>query len=144
MKQKGFTFLRSKKANPVLELKNTGFVAISIVLILIAVIVAIGSTTTLLSIGEAQSGLVLFKGEDNLDFVEGCVEDLMLKIRSNSSYNGTTITRPEGTCSIAYNLSGPTNWDITVTSSTTGYQRKIQVIFTRNPTGITLTSWKEI
>lgn len=121
-----------------------GFVAISTVLILVSVVVAIGTTVTLLSIDEARSGLILFQGEDNLDFVEGCVDDVMLKIRSDSSYSGTTITRPEGACSISYTSGGPTNWDITVTSSTTSVQRKIQVIFTRNPSGITLTSWKEI
>ena len=121
-----------------------GFVAISTVLILGSVVVAIATTISLLSIGEAQSSLSLFKGEDNLTFVEGCVEDAMLKIRSNSAYSGTTITRPEGTCTITYTLTGPTNWDITVSSGSTSYQRKIEVVFVRNATGITLTSWKEI
>ena len=123
-------------------MKN-GFVAISVVLIVISVVIAIGTTITLLSVGEAQSGLVLFQGEDNLALVEGCVEDVMLKIRSDSSYSGTSITRPEGSCAVSYTATNP-NWDITVTSSTTSVQRKIQVKFTRNPTGITLTSWKEI
>jgi|SRR3989344_3185677 len=121
-----------------------GFIAVSTVLILVSVIVAIGTTVTLLSIDEARSGLILFQGEDNLDFVEGCIEDVMLKIRSDSTYSGTSISRPEGNCSITYTSGGPANWDITVTSSSTSVQRKIQAIFTRNPTGITLTSWKEI
>lgn len=123
-----------------------GFVAITTVLILSAVVVAISATVTLLSIGEAQSSLSLYKGEDNLDFVEGCVEDVMLKIRANSSYSGNTIGRPEGACSTSYNPggTGPTNWDITVTSQDASYQRQIRIIFVRNPTGITLTSWKEV
>lgn len=120
-----------------------GFVAISVVLIVISVVLAVGTTITLLSVGEAQSGLVLFQGEDNLDFVEGCVEDVMLKIRSDQNYSGTSITRPEGTCTVSYTGTNP-NWDITVTSSTTSIQRKVQVKFTRNPTGIILNSWKEI
>lgn len=121
-----------------------GFVAISTVLILSLVVVSIAATVSLLSIGEAQSGLSLFKGEDNLSFVEGCVEDVMLKIRSNSGYSGTSIIRPEGTCSITYVTGGPVNWDVKVTSSTNTYQRTIEAVFTRNATGITLTSWKEI
>lgn len=125
-------------------MKQKGFVAVSIVLILISVTIAIASTITYLAIGEAQSGLSLFKGEDNLTLVEGCVEDVMLKIRSDSTYNGTTVIRPEGSCSITYSSGGPVNWDITATSVTTAYQRKIQVQFTRNPTGIVLTNWKEI
>lgn len=124
-----------------------GFVAMSTVLILGAVVVVIAATVTLLSIGEAQSSLSLYKGEDNLNLVEGCVEDIMLKIRSDSTYSGNSISRPEGTCTITYNPggNGPVNWDITLsTPSTSAYQRQIEVIFTRNPTGITLTSWREI
>ncbi len=78
--------------------KQAGFVAVVTVLIITAVIVSTVSTVSLLAIGEAQSSLTLFKGEDTLAFVEGCVEDVLLKIRSDSAYSGTSITRPEGTC----------------------------------------------
>ena len=128
-----------------------GFVAVSVVLILVSVVLAISVTVALLSIGEAQSGLVLYQGEDNLNYAEGCVEDVMLKIRSDPTYSGTGFTHPDSsgntaTCSITYNPGGggPTNWDITLNSQTSSLQRKIRVIFTRNPTGIILTSWKEI
>lgn len=120
-----------------------GFVAISVVLILIVVIVSIGSTITLLSIGEAQSGLRLYQGENNLQFVEGCVEDAILKVRANSSYTGGTITRPEGSCTVTVNSGNP-NWDITVSSSATDFQRKIQATFVRTVKKIILSNWKEI
>lgn len=123
-----------------------GFIAVVTVLIISVVVLAVAVTVTLLSIGEAQSSLSLFKGEDNLSFVEGCAEDVMLKIRASSTYNGASITRPEGTCLITYNAGGggPVNWDITVTSQSVDYKRSIRVILTRNPTGIILSSWKEI
>jgi hypothetical protein len=126
------------------ERYNRGIVALSIVIILAAVLLAVSITSVFLSVGEAQSGLALYKGEDNLAFVEGCAEDYLLKIRANSSFTAADITRPEGTCKITINSGNP-NWNITVYPPTTlAYQRKIQVIFTRNATGITITSWKEI
>lgn len=131
-----------------------GFVAISAVLIILAVAVAVGTTVTLLSVDEARSGLSLFKGEDNLDAVEGCVEDAMLKARSNPAFGepvGTpvNITRPnpEPTCVVTVSSktgSGTIIWDMNVTTNTTYYKRTIKVIFNRAATGITLTSWKEI
>ncbi|MBI2337947.1 hypothetical protein HYU95_02080 [Candidatus Daviesbacteria bacterium] len=124
-----------------------GFVAMTTVLILGAIVVAIAATVTLLSIDEAQSSLTLYKGEDNLNLVEGCVEDVMMKVRADSSYSGTTISRPEGDCNISYNPGGggPVDWDITVTSSATNpYQRKITVVFKRSFPVVQLTSWKEI
>lgn len=124
-------------------MKQRGFIAVSIVLVIMVIVLAIGSTVTLLSINEAQSGLVLFQGEDNLQFVEGCAEDALLKIQSNSSYGGGTILRPEGTCSITVNAPNP-NWDITVSSTQTNFQRKVRLTFTKSSSKITLTSWKEI
>lgn len=125
---------------------NPGFIALSAVLVIMSVIVAVVATVALLSIGEAQSSLAVYLGEDNLQLVEGCTEDAMLKIRSNSSYAGGTITRPEGTCAVVI-VTGNPNWDITITaaaSPATGYQRKIESKFVRSGTGITLTSWQEI
>lgn len=125
------------------DIQNRGVVALSIVIVLAAVLLSVSVTSVILSIGEAQSGLALFKGEYNLDFVEGCAEDYMLKIRANSGFTAANITRPEGTCTIVINSANP-NWNITVSSLSTAYQRKIQAVFIRNPTGITITSWKEV
>jgi type II secretory pathway pseudopilin PulG len=83
--------------------------------------------------------------ESTLDFVEGCTEDTLSKIRADSTLSGTfTITRPEGTCSVTVVSTVGVTWTVNVTTQDTVYNRTIQVIFNRNPTGITLTSWKEV
>ncbi|TSC85708.1 MAG: hypothetical protein G01um101416_822 [Microgenomates group bacterium Gr01-1014_16] len=119
-----------------------GFVATTTVLIISAVIVAVVTTTVLLSVGEGQAALALLKGEENLANVEGCVEDVLQKIHDSGTYSGTSIGRPEGTCTISYTLGGPTNWDITVSFSGTEYNRKIRVVFTRGA-AITILRWEE-
>jgi len=121
-----------------------GYIALLTVLIVMSVVLTTVSTVALFAIGEAQSGLALFKGEDTLTFVEGCTEDYMLKIRAQGAgFVAGNITRPEGTCTITVN-SGDPSWNITVSTTATTYKRSIRAIFTRNPTGITLTSWKEV
>lgn len=120
-----------------------GYVAISIMLILTAVILGIIVTVTQLGIGEGQASLALSKGEDTLHFVEGCTEDALLKIRSNASYAGGTIARPEGTCSVDIDTVGST-YTVTVTTTATQYKRTIQAIVNRSFSAVTLTSWKEI
>lgn len=121
-----------------------GFIALSTVLVISAVMLAVVGTIAYLSVGEAQSSLALYLGEDNLGLVEGCAEDVLQKVHDNSSYNAASINRPEGTCSIAYTSGGPTTWDVIVTTTTTAYQRKVRIQFTRNPSNISLTSWQEI
>lgn len=135
----------------VINMKNSqsGYIALTSMLLISAVIIMSIIGVTYSSIGEAQSGLALLKSEDNLQLVEGCIEDALLKIRSNSAFGqptGTpvTITRPEGTCSITVNSIVGLVWTVTATSSSTGYKRTLRVIITRNPTGIVLTSWLEI
>src|SRR3990172_3726245 len=99
-------------------MNNKGVVAISTVLILGVVLSFVTLTLTSLSIGEAQSAFGLFRGEDTLQFGEGCAEDYMLKIRTQGSgFTAGNITRPEGTGSSVVNAGDP-NWNITV--STTG------------------------
>lgn len=120
-----------------------GFVATTTVLIISAVVVTVVTTAILLSVGEGQASLASYKGEENLANVEGCVDDVLQKVHDSASYNGTSIFRPEGTCTISYALGGPTNWDITVTFSGTEYNRKIRVVFTRG-TSISVASWQEI
>lgn len=124
-----------------------GYIAITTVLIVMSVALATASTVALFAIGEAQSGLALFKGEDTLSFVEGCTEDALLKIRTNPSLSGTfTIGRSpgEGTCSVTIVSKVIDTWTVDVTTQATLYRKTIRVIFDRLPSGITLTSWKEI
>lgn len=120
---------------------SSGYIAISIVLILTAITLGIMITVAQLGIGEGQVAWTLSKGEAALDFSEGCMEDALLKLRSDGSYSGGTITRPEGTCSITISNSGYT-YTVTATSMTTDYKRTVQAVTNRS-SSLILTSWKE-
>lgn len=124
-------------------MRERGYIAIISVLIIGAVVLAIAVTVSLLAIGEGQTSLALTKGEDALQFSEGCMEDAMLKALNNNSYVGGTITRPEGTCTITASKSS-NNWTVTATSTATVYRRTIQAHFTRSGRSITITDWQEI
>jgi hypothetical protein len=125
-------------------MNKKGFIAISTVLIISVVVLAISVTVSLLSIGQAQSSLALMKGEDNLQFVEGCVEDALLKSRADANYNGGTITRPEGSCLITSVSKVGNTWTTDISPSGTNFFRKIRIVFNRVSPSMTLTSWKEI
>ena len=119
-----------------------GFIALTSVLVISVVVLSITLTIVYLSIGQGQSSLALSKGEDQLAFVEGCMEDALLKIKVNSSYAGGSITRPEGTCTITVSQAGNV-YTMTSMGTTSVYKRTIQVVATRG-SSIVITSWKEI
>src|SRR3989344_1464013 len=126
---------RSKKG-------SVGFVAISTMLIISAVAIAVVTTLSLLSIGEAQSSFSLTQGAISLQLVEGCAEDVLQKVHDNVNFNDTSISQPEGTCLLTYNSSGPTNWDVTVETGDTNSIRTLRITFTRGTT-LAVTSWQE-
>lgn len=135
-------------------IKSNGFIAISTVVIILAVILGLTIVMSYAAIGEAQSGLAIFQGEENLQQVEGCVEDALLKARSNPAFGEPVLTPvninrppPQPNCVVTVlskSGSGTVTWDMEVTLDTTIHKRTINVDFTRSPTQITLTGWNEI
>lgn len=136
------------------KLGEKGVAALSTVLIILSVVVVLILSATYTSIGEGQSGLSLLQGEENLQQVEGCVEDAMLKVRSNPSFGDPVLTpvnitrpSPQPTCIVTVISKTGTNpvvWDMDITVDTTTVKRTISVGFSRSDTGITLISWDEI
>lgn len=122
--------------------RNDGYIALITVLLVSAVALVTSTTIGLLAIGEVQSAVALSEGDDTLSFVEGCMDDALLKARASDSYAGGSITRPEGTCTITVSKIGNV-WTITATTIATQYKRTIQVRATKT-TVMTIHSWIEI
>lgn len=123
---------------------NKGFIAISTVLILLVVVVSIVTTVSLLSVGEARSGFALAQGEAALQFSEGCAEDALLKAKSDTTYAGGNIVRPEGTCVIDIAKNG-ISWTLDASPLNGDSIRHVRVVFDYVPlVGIILTSWTEM
>lgn len=142
MKQRRSNQVRSCAVIKVIKNKmQKGYVAIVTVLTISLVALVVAVTVSLLAIGEGQASLAYYKGEDTLSFVEGCMEDALLKIKGSPTYAGGSITRPEGTCTITISKVGST-WITTATTTATNYKRTVQTVVTRSGT-LTLTSWRE-
>ncbi len=136
--------LKSRNHNSYFIIPNSknGYIALVTVLIVSAVALATSVSVGLLAIGEAQSSVALSEGDETLSFVEGCMEDALLKARASDSYAGGSITRPEGTCTITASKVGSA-WTITATTTATQYKRTIQVKATKT-TFMSIDSWREI
>lgn len=119
-----------------------GFIAISSVIIIAAVVLAISISVTYLAIGEGQSALATTKGEETLNLVESCIEEALMKIRSAPNYAGGTITFPTGSCSVTV-IKQANNFTVTATNIGTDHIRTLETKATRTGS-ITITSWKEI
>ena len=123
-------------------MNNKGYVAITTVLIIGAVILAIGIGVSLNAINGVQQSLGDKIKETTLGSVETCTEDVLYRLRKNNAIPGT-ITLPAGTCNVTINSHVGNAWTFTVTGTFSGHTKNIQVSATRT-SQVTVTSWLEI
>ncbi len=124
------------------HIQQSGYIAISSVLVIMVVVLVIGTTVSLLSINDIQGSLSNKKGLEALDLVEGCVEDALLQLHS-SNLLSATITIPEGVCTISDISQVGTEWTFTVSGSFNGYTKNMHVSANRQ-SAVEVTSWMEL
>jgi len=119
-----------------------GYLAISSILIISAVVLAVTISVSYLSIGEGQAALSQLKGEESRALIEGCLEDALSRFRKDPFYSGGTIVYPEGTCYVFASVNGSTYTFTAYNGISVPYYRLYQVSVNRDYL-ITLLSWSE-
>jgi len=124
-------------------MKNqTGYIAITSVLVIAAIVLIIGTSVSLLAVNDIQSALSNKKSDESLDLVESCVEDALLRLNEDNSIPAT-ITLPDGSCSVTINSQVGTLWTFTVSGTFISHAKSIQVVADRTNT-VTVNSWTQL
>lgn len=121
--------------------KSGGYVAISSVLVILAVILTITITGSLLSIDGAQISLSENISQTSNQVVESCVNEVLLELTNEATFSGT-VTLPEGSCTVILDSQSGDNWVFSVTGSINNYDTTIQVDLDKT-TELTINSWLE-
>ena len=116
-----------------------GFIAFSSILLVSALVAVITLSVSLNSISEAQQSLSLNGRDKAINFVESCVQDVLLTLNSTNTLP-TSVTLPLGSCTITTNSHIGNNWFFTTVGTISGYTRSIYVESTRTST-VTITKW---
>lgn len=118
---------------------SDGFVALATVLVIAAVVTSIGLAVSSQSIDAVQSSLFSEQGQDARNMVESCAEDVLLSINKNSSAP-SSITLPEGSCSVSINSQSGSTWNFTVVGTLEQHSATLRVEAERTSL-VTVTSW---
>lgn len=119
-----------------------GYVALSSILVIAAVVLTIGISVSLLAVSESQMSLAEKKKEETIDFVEGCVEEALLRLNKDGAIP-TQILLPQGACDVIINSQSGNDWTFTTSGSVDNYKKSIQVSATRD-TEVGISSWAEV
>lgn len=136
------TVQRQGKVIVVVNEMNKGYIALSSVLVIAAVVVVIGVSVSLLSVSEAQMSLASKKGHESLLLTDGCVEEVLLYL-NRRGFLPSSVNTPEGSCSVQLNSQAGNQWTFTVGGMFEGYHKRIQVTATRDSV-VYINSWKEV
>jgi hypothetical protein len=125
---------------------NNRGVAMLIVVVVIsatALIMALGST--MLGIGEADSGYTVSKGEEAFSIADGCMEEALEHLRVDNTYSSGTLTLPNGSCTITISGAGSSRTVVVLGTTSDSYNKKIQATATLSPSNrsLSVTSWQE-
>ena len=123
-----------------------GYIALTSILVISAVALAISVSISLLGVGEAKSSLDYRRGQETLKIAESCTEEALLRLRNDANYSSGSLNVGGGTCSINVNGVGADR-TIDVSAQLTNlsdYSQSIQVIVKRAGNSVNVVSWSQI
>ncbi len=126
--------------------KQAGLMAISSLLIISAVALAIAVSISMIGIGEAQNSLTYKKGAEVLKVAESCVEESLLRLRDDVNYSGGSLQVGNGSCTINV-IGAGSDRTIDVTGTISGppqFVRQLQLTVKRTGQSINILTWQEI
>lgn len=125
---------------------SDGFVALTSLLIISAVAMAIAVSIALLGVNEMNNSLAFKKGEEVLKIAESCGEEALLGLRNGANYSGGTLNVGNGSCTMNISDVGG-NKKIEIVATISGpprYIRRLQIEAKRKGNAINILSWQEI
>jgi len=121
---------------------KSGFIALITVLIIFAIILLVGLSVSLLSIGEAQMGLKKTQSSQSTYLANLCAEQALMKLKENINYSGGEIIDIEGgNCQI---LPIEGKWTIKTIANFENQVKKIKIIVSQVNPEMIISSWQEV
>lgn len=121
--------------------KTKGYISLSIILIIGAIISVITLSSSLLGISITQMSLSEKQKNELKNLVESCVEDVLLYLNKNNNLPSQIIL-PQITCQVSINSQNNNTFDFDVTGNKNNYQKTFNIKATRTNT-ILIEKWIE-
>jgi len=122
--------------------QQKGYIALSTVLITLALVLLIGVSTSLLSINDllsVNSGKI---SNRSLNIAEACVEDVLYRLNETGTIENGLFSLLDTTCSVTLNSHTGNDWDFTVSTEVESYYKNVRVNATKD-TVVAVNSWQD-
>lgn len=126
-------------------MKQQGFVALTSIIIVSAILLAIATSASLLGVQEANSSLSFKKGSEALVIAKSCIEEGLYRLQEDASFSTHSLNVGDGSCTIQVSGTSP-NYTIVVTATVSfapSFVKRITVNAVKAGNSISITSWQE-
>lgn len=126
-----------------------GFIAMVTVLVMMAVLLAIGLTVASIGRDEIALAGIVQDGDQAFSVADGCAEEAIDRLKGDSAYAGGTYSLAGGACTVAVTNLGGSNRAVSVAATYADNGRGIDVNVTlktntaANAKTVTINSWLE-
>lgn len=120
-----------------------GYIALIAVLIVVVATLAISLSLNLLSIGETQSGLLKQQSAQSFELADSCLEEALLKLKSDDAYTGGSLNIEQGSCTITVVSQGQ-NRIVTAESDVNNIKKKLEARVRVSGNTIVFDYWQEL
>jgi len=124
------------------NIKSSGYIAITSVLIISAIALSIVTSTALSSISTLQTSFTSKQEDQGLNLLEGCAEDVLLYLNNNNLLPSSIIL-PEGTCTVSLNSQINQDWDFNLLGNFNNQSQGLHINATRSYR-VTINLWQQV
>lgn len=131
------------------QTNQKGFVALVTVLVISAIMLAVGLFISSAALNDLLSSYSFDQGERAIQIADACVDEAVFRLKSDSAYAGTSLNLNGGSCTVTINGGGASR-TLNSTATLGNFTKRITatVTFVTNSAGnantVDLTHWEEI
>lgn len=126
------------------NLGERGQIALTAVLVLLAVALVVAIGASLAGIGELDLGLSQSLSEKSQAVAAACAEEGLLRLRRDFGYTGGNLELDAGTCIITVTVTAPTTRQVLATATISQEIRKVRVNVTSLSGALRVDSWQQV
>lgn len=83
-----------------------GYIALTAIIIILAVTLTVAMSANLLSIDSGTTDLALITGKDAFGAAEACIEEALFQLRSDANYPGSNLNLDDASCTMTVTGTG--------------------------------------
>lgn len=119
-----------------------GYIALTAVLVIAAVVLLLAVTVSTLSVGQLQTSLSSLRSTSSFGFIESCVDYALIRLNEDADIPDN-FTINGNTCNVVIENQSDTRWTFLVSGTVDDYAKSVRITADRTDR-VYIVSWQQV